>query len=31
MAGARIASGCLEVVVAADPIDPDPVNVYEEC
>jgi quinol monooxygenase YgiN len=30
MASARIAPGCLDFVVAADPIDPDRVNVYEE-
>ena len=27
---ARAASGCHDFVVAADPIDPDRVNVYEE-
>ena len=27
---ARRSSGCLEFVVAADPIEPDRVNVYEQ-
>jgi quinol monooxygenase YgiN len=30
MIKARVASGCRAFVVAADPIEPDRVNVYEE-
>ena len=30
VAAARAASGCRDFVVAADPIEPDRVNVYEE-
>jgi quinol monooxygenase YgiN len=30
VAQARRAPGCRDFVVAADPIEPDPVNVYEE-
>jgi quinol monooxygenase YgiN len=30
VAEARRAPGCLDFVVAADPIDPDRVNVYEQ-
>ena len=30
MVNARCAPGCRDFVVAADPIDPDRVNVYEE-
>jgi quinol monooxygenase YgiN len=29
VAAARRAPGCLDFVVAADPVDPDRVNVYE--
>jgi hypothetical protein len=30
VAAARRSAGCLDFVVAADPIDPDRVNVYEQ-
>lgn len=30
MAAARIAPGCVDFVVAPDPIDADRVNIYEE-
>jgi hypothetical protein len=30
VAQARYTAGCLDFVVAADPIEPDRVNVYEE-
>jgi quinol monooxygenase YgiN len=30
VAAARSSSGCLDFVVAADPIEPDRINVYEQ-